>query len=1122
LAVLVAGGSLLVDTSPAAAEPAIPGLSVSGNVTFAGTSFVLTGGITVNPGGRLTIDNTTVLVRVTGDLDFGIRVLAGGELFIVNHSRITSTFASIAFSNHYGFFVEAGGHLVLQDSTIDGAFAFGVGDESAVIENATIANAIIGLYGWNLTVSDTRFLGNTVGFWLSGHSVLRNIEGRSNLLYAGMLEGTSRVEGGTFVDSRVADLQLFDNSHSENTTSSRSARGIIVNGDVSIANASVSGTLYGAVQLGDFDFGYGCGALLSIADVDELNLHDFPYFYRLNNTLEITDLQVDDPAGAIVSARLPWRRGMSFEDEANISTVCGDPPPGTPYPAEPLYNTVHWTVTRPTTVRAPRLDFNGSIDILPGGSLALEGMDLLFVSGGEPQRITAAGDSLSMHSVRLHSAYANYTSDLLEGGLARGPGVDIDIAAGSLAIADSSLHNLGTDGDLGVAAGLVVREGAGPATLSRTTIADSTRGVVLGCCAPEGASVGPALLDAVALVGASPLLELWHSNVSLVNTTLGNGSLVRSSAGPSVVSSFASDAAATGPGALTIERYGGLLTRVVWPDQRPVREASVLAIDTVEDVVKMNATTDAGGWTPFAFVQYSTSVWDGVAETSPSAHPFMIVASAANVSTQRYPVDVSTSATYTLVLPDIGSPLLSLHTPPVLFTGVGQGTLNGTVHDTETGVSLVEAAVDSGAFARVTPPGPPLEGPVNFSYGYAGLAPGIHVISVRAWDTVGNSALASAVVVVDPLPPNIFLDQAFNFTTNVRDFNLTGRLSEPGTVSYGNLTVVVPEDDLRFSLPFHLASDTEIVQLVVSDVAGNSRSQNVVVRLDQVPPQLTLTSPSDGDFVTRSDLLLQGTMEPTATIYLNGVRLNIGGQSSFSIPAVLSEGENALDLRAVDMAGNEATLEFTVFLDSGVPPLDVIGPDASRPLAHRDFEIVLRTEPGATVTIENTTVVADDPIVVVPYSLPDGRHTLSLQATDRAGNTVRRVMTVTIDTRVPFLSVSGAEGQRTSNETIRVIIQTEPGASVQVGQWVAQADDAGIFGLNVRLHPGENRIHIRAWDAAGNEAATVVSLTMEQPDAPQQAGFAAPGGASVVLLILGAVVLAVAAPIARRVARILP
>ncbi len=1100
----------------------MPGLSVSTDVIYEDSSFILTDDVTVHSGGRLTLDNTTVLVRMQADLDVEIRVEAGGELRIVNGSRIISTFSSVGFSLHYMVFIEPGGHLVFRDSTIDTAYAVGVGDETAIIENVTISNTLLGLYGANLTVDGARFFGNTIGFWVSGNSILRDIDARGNEVYAGILDGTSRLEGGDFLDSTVGDLQLLENSSAANTTHHRSARAFILNGNVSIDTATVSGAIYGAIQLGDRDFRYGCGIFNgSIPESDWLNLHLFPIYYRVNNTVRLKDLEVFDSAAGILFAQPIWRRALTFADEY-IDDCVSDPDP--PVPAEPLFNNIAWTITRPTSVVASHNEFNGTIEVQPGGSLHLEGGDFVFIGTGDRQRLVTAGTSLTFRNTHLMSAFANYSSDALEFGRAVAPGIDIDVQAGSLEATNVILQNLGSDADRSVPSGLVVRSDAGPVRATDVIVNESTRGFVIGCCAPAAPQNVTTTLDRVTLEGTTPLLELWNVSTDVYNSTLAAGGApsIWSSAGSSRVALYSTEAVPAGPGDLTLEHYGFLESRVVWPDLRPVVGATLTAVDTVTGQEWANFTTDDLGWVPFSFVRYLTTTWDGAMESAGSPHPFALTASHGNVSSTIAPVDLSQPGLRTLILPDAGAPEISLAMPAVFFTNKNFGTVNGSVQDHETGVSLVEFAVDSGAFTRVTPPGPPAVGLLNFSKSYSGLAPGIHALTFRAWDTVGNSAQASVFVVVDPLPPSLHLDQGLNITTNTRDFNLTGRLSEPGTVTVANRSVSVTEDQLWFSIPYHLATDSVVLQIHVVDIAGNEATHPLVVRLDQTPPELTLTSPADGAYVSNPDLLLRGTVEPTATVYLNGVRLGISGSTSFSIPAALSEGENALELLAVDMAGNEATVRFTVTLDTGVPPLDILGPDTSRPFADGEFDIVLRTEPGATVTIENTTVVAADPVVRVPYSLPNGRHSLSIEVTDKAGNLARRGLTVTIDTTVPTLSVSGGDNQSTPDDTYRLIGQTEPGAYVRVGQWEAQADDLGVFALTMRLHAGKNTVPILAWDLAGNQAQTTVTIWLDQPDPAAPAGIALPTVGTLVLLVMGVLLVMVAAPIARRVAHLLP
>lgn len=1130
-ALLMVSGPALFLAGGASAEPAIAGLSVSSDVVFERASFVLTGDVVVHSGGRLVLDNTTVLVRMQADLEIQIRVEAGGELAIVNHSRITSTFISVGFSVHYMVYVEPGGHLEFRNSTIDSAWAIGVGDESAIIENVTVSNTYLGIYGYNLTIDGARFIGDTIGFWVDGHSVLRNIVGRSSLVYAGILSGTSTLVGGEFVDSTSADIAMMDNTSAYNTTHRRSARGYVLNGNVTVHNVSVEDALYGALQLGDPDFRYGCGLFNgTIPNGDWLNLHLFSWYYRVNNTVDLTDLDVKQSGGGIVFARQVWRRGITFAQEQPPPLGFGkddcvsDPPMGSPFAAEPLFNTIHWTVTRPTVIDALHNDFNGSIDIQPGGSLRLEGGDFLFISQGESHRVTAAGSDLSFEDIDIGSALANYSSDLLEYGKDVAPGIEVDVQAGTATLRGARLHDLGTDPDRSVPSGFVVREGAGPLTVDNTHLEDTTRGIVVGCCSPGAGPGTDATFEALSVDDEGPLVELWHSSVQFRNSTLGNGTspAVWSSSGASHADLYSTAGGPMGPGSLTIDRYGALRARVVWPDQRPVAGASFTAVDTVTEEPSFNATTDPAGWVPFSFVKYATTTWDGTGETSGAPHPFRLEATYRNVSESKEPVDLSVPATHTLIIPDNGAPIVNISLEPVHFTSRNWGTVNGTAEDRETGLSLVEAAIDAGAFARVTPPGPPIEGVVNFSLVYSALANGIHAITFRAWDTVGNSATASVLVIVDPLPPSLILDQPFNFTTNRRDFNISGRLSEPGYVVVGNLTANVTEDQPRFSIPFHLATDSEVLPIIVTDIAGNSIAWTLVIRLDQTPPVLNLTSPADGDYLTRPDVLLQGTMEQGATMFLNGVRLTIGGASAFSIPAVLAEGENLLELREVDPAGNEVTLAITVTLDTGVPALDIVEPNSTRVLSSNDFDIVVRTEPGVTVRVENTSVVADEQIVRIPYSLPDGRHSLAVEVVDLAGNTVRRVLTVVVDTKAPVLSVSGGSGQRTGNATHRLLIQTEPGAYVRVGQWEAQADDAGVYSLNVRLHPGDNTIHIESWDAAGNAAQLSVTVTLDQPDPAEPAGLAVPTGTTFALLVIGALLLAVAAPVARRVIRLIP
>jgi hypothetical protein len=266
-------------------------------------------------------------------------------------------------------------------------------------------------------------------------------------------------------------------------------------------------------------------------------------------------------------------------------------------------------------------------------------------------------------------------------------------------------------------------------------------------------------------------------------------------------------------------------------------------------------------------------------------------------------------------------------------------------------------------------------------------------------------------------------------------------------------------------------------------------------------------------------MTVSGRIEPTARLFLNGVALSVSGVNNFTIAAALSEGENLLRLRAVDLAGNVREVVLTLFLDSVVPTLDILGPDNLRPFSTANLTLTLRTEPGVTLTIGNDTLVAASAMVVVPLHLPEGRTVLSVEARDLAGNSMRRSYALTVDTISPTLTFEGGVALSTSNATLRVEGTTEPNALVRLGEYEIQADASGGFAITLRLHPGENRVRVAARDAAGNAVVSTVTIAVAEPPAAVPPGLATPGVGPMALIVVGLAALVVAPFAARWAAR---
>jgi Glucodextranase, domain B len=82
---------------------------------------------------------------------------------------------------------------------------------------------------------------------------------------------------------------------------------------------------------------------------------------------------------------------------------------------------------------------------------------------------------------------------------------------------------------------------------------------------------------------------------------------------------------------------------------------------------------------------------------------------------------------------------------------------------------------------------------------------------------------------------------------------------------------------------------------------------NRTVTLDQVPPVLSITSPSSGGRIPDSKVMVRGLTDPGSAVTVNGIAAQMEKSGRFTAEIPLSEGENSIVVTSVDQAGNPTT-----------------------------------------------------------------------------------------------------------------------------------------------------------------------------------------------------------------------
>ncbi|QNX12980.1 BapA prefix-like domain-containing protein [Acinetobacter seifertii] len=288
------------------------------------------------------------------------------------------------------------------------------------------------------------------------------------------------------------------------------------------------------------------------------------------------------------------------------------------------------------------------------------------------------------------------------------------------------------------------------------------------------------------------------------------------------------------------------------------------------------------------------------------------------------------------------------------------------------------------------------------------LTDGPHTITVTATDPAGNVGTTNAVVTVDTTAPNSPVIDPINASNPV-----TGT-AEPGstvkvTFPDGSTATVVAGPDGKWTVPNPGdLTDGQTVTATATDPAGNPSLPGSAV-VDAVAPTVAVTTALTND----STPALTGTVnDPTAKVVVTVDGVNYpatnNGNGTWTLAdntlPTLTDGPHTITVTATDPAGNVGTTNAVVTVDTTAPVValnDVLTNDSTPALTGTV------TDPTATVVVtvdgvnypatnngDGTWTLADNTLPV----LADGPHTVTVTATDPAGNVGTDSAVLTIDT----------------------------------------------------------------------------------------------------------------------------
>jgi hypothetical protein len=183
---------------------------------------------------------------------------------------------------------------------------------------------------------------------------------------------------------------------------------------------------------------------------------------------------------------------------------------------------------------------------------------------------------------------------------------------------------------------------------------------------------------------------------------------------------------------------------------------------------------------------------------------------------------------------------------------------------------------------------------------------------------------------------------------------------------------------------------------------GSSADSPPPVPADEVAPVILVDAPLNGSLTSQSAQSFRGQLSEPASLTVNGVAARVDAANRFSFgPVILEEGTNSFALVAIDSAGNRATVEIQVTLDSLPPPpahLDAITRSSAIAGSVNVVGLAGSVESTATVeltneaTAEQTHAVADESGAFSAHIAAEDGDRLIVQVRDAAGNASKSVI----------------------------------------------------------------------------------------------------------------------------------
>lgn len=263
--------------------------------------------------------------------------------------------------------------------------------------------------------------------------------------------------------------------------------------------------------------------------------------------------------------------------------------------------------------------------------------------------------------------------------------------------------------------------------------------------------------------------------------------------------------------------------------------------------------------------------------------------------------------------------------------------------------------------------------------------------------------------------------------------------------------------------------------------------------IDATPPSIAITNPKQGSIFTNTTITIKWSANDNETgidkfsVYLNHLFIENTTQSYF-ILSDMAEGLNSIEVVAFDKAGNNASDQTTITVDTSSPTVNILYPSTGFTTNKTSIEVTWMGTDNETAianyvlyingifaanTTSTTTILTD---------IEEGENDIMVVASDLAGNKENATITILVDRTLPEVSTIYPK----ENSTMRGIVFISFEVSQDTVQTLLFIDNS-MFDVTdgstyrwdtTQVEDGEHSIRILAIDRAGNIGIKTIATTI--------------------------------------------